>query len=382
MVKPGNTPIHWPAAWRNIPSADLLDGTAIEISDPAVALTKGVWPGVRMSRDGANADAGPTGAAWIDSNGWLARLTAARHPRAVFIDAPPPANARLTAASYLIAMADAAAYGARWVISLDDAVAAGVADRKPDALATWKRIADAAGFFAGHREWADWTPEAVIGVVSDFAGPNEFLGQEVLNLLDRAGMHFRIVLKDRLPDERFAGLRAVLYADQDPPAALLRKQILAFVEAGGLLICAPSWGDAPGKPAAAAPVPAYSERLLGKGRVAIAAAAPEDPYVLANDAVVLVSHRHDIVRCWNSGAFASYYTVAPGRAKAVVHLLFYANRGPDAASVRVVGRWRTAKISTVEDPAPRPVKMETQKDAVEVYLPQVSQYVALQLEGS
>jgi hypothetical protein len=381
MVKPGNTPIRWPAAWKNTSPSELLSGTAIELADPAVALTKGAWPGVRMARAGAAADAGPTGVAWVDSNGWLARLIAARHPGAVLIDAPPPANARLTAASYLIAMADAAAYGGRWVISLDDSLAAGVADHKPDALATWKRIAAAARFFADHREWADWTPEAVIGVVSDFAGKNEFLSQELLNLLDRAGMHFRIILKDRLPAEPFAGLRAVLYADQEPPAAALRKQILSFVEAGGMLVASPSWGAAPGKPAPGAPVPRFSESVLGKGRIAIAAAAPDDPYVLANDAVVMVSHRYDLVRCWNSGAFASYFTVAPGRAKAVVHLLFYADRGPDAASVRVVGRWRSAKISTVEEPAPRPVKLAIQKDAVEVYLPQVSQYVVLQLEG-
>jgi hypothetical protein len=161
----------------------------------------------------------------------------------------------------------------------------------------------------------------------------------------------------------------------------LRKQILGFVEAGGLLITTPVWGAVPAGPAKNAVVPDYSERPLGKGRVAMAKEAPDDPYALANDSVVLVSHRYDIVRCFNSGAFSSYYTMAPGRGKAVVHLLFYADRGPDAASVRVTGRWRRAAISTIDEPAVRPVEMETLKDAVEVHLPQVSQYVALQLEG-
>jgi hypothetical protein len=94
-----------------------------------------------------------------------------------------------------------------------------------------------------------------------------------------------------------------------------------------------------------------------------------------------VSHRYDLVRCWNTGAMSSNYLVASDRSKAVVHLIFYADRGPDSASVRVAGKWRAAKISTVERPEPQPVKLEAQKDAVEVHLPQVSQYVALQLEA-
>ncbi len=71
---------------------------------------------------------------------------------------------------------------------------------------------------------------------------------------------------------------------------------------------------------------------------------------------------------------------SPDRKRAMVHLLFYANRGPDAASVRVSGKYRAARISTADAPAPRSVEMVFQREAVEVHLPQVSQYVALELE--
>jgi hypothetical protein len=386
-MKPGNTPMQWPAAWKDVAPAEFLKGTAIEVVDPAAAgagvtVAKGVWPGVRMSRGSGGADAGPTGVAWVDSNGWLARLTSVRNPgSSVWIDAAPD-NAKPTwPFEYLIVMADAAAFGARWMISLDDSLAAKIAAREERAMAAWRSITAASRFFADRHPWVEWRPEALLGVLSDFTGDNDFLAGEALNLLDRAGAHNRILLKDRLPAAPFDRLRAVLYADQQPPSATLRRQVLNFVEGGGLLITTPVWGRIPGTPAKYAVLPGYAEKQFGKGRLAIAKEPPDDPYVLANDSMLLVSHRYDLVRCFNSGAFASHYTVAPGGAQAVVHLLFYAGRGPDAASVRVSGRWRSAAISTVDEPAPKPVKLAVMKDAVEVYLPQVSQYVALQLEG-
>src|ERR1035441_7818494 len=90
-----------------------------------------------------------------------------------------------------------AARGGRWVISLDDQLAAGIAGQTPAALATWKRITAAAGFFDTHRSWPAYLPAAPIGVISDFAGPNEFLGQELLNLLDRTNEQYRIIPKTK-----------------------------------------------------------------------------------------------------------------------------------------------------------------------------------------
>src|SRR4051794_24085631 len=107
---------------------EMLQGTAIETAAPGAGVTvvKGEWPGVRIARGNSAAAAGPTGVAWVDSNGWLARLTAARHPGdAIWIDAAPRNGA------YLTAMADAAAHGARWYISLAE----------PPTPAAWQQIA-------------------------------------------------------------------------------------------------------------------------------------------------------------------------------------------------------------------------------------------------
>jgi hypothetical protein len=269
------------------------------------------------------------------------------------------------------------------VIALDTHLADGLAAAKPEAADIWKHIAATAGFFAAHKAWNGFQPAAVAGVISDFAGPNEFLGQEMLNLLARAGLHYRILRKDAIG--QLAGLKAVIYADAEAPTPELRKQVSDFVRAGGMLITVPAWGAVEGtKPAEflserRSEEPGFSIHELGKGRVAMTHRAPDDPYEMANDAVVAISHRYDLVRFWNGGATGSYYAVSPDGKQAVAHLFFYADRGPDSASVRIAGPYRSVKVSTVGRPEVKAAHVELQKDAVEVHLPQVPQYVALEL---
>jgi hypothetical protein len=412
------TPMRWPSGWKDAARLGLLKGTAIDylivdkgdeleavrvgarrqglqVAEAGSAIAevttiKGEWPGVRMSRGGRGravnqAEGGPTGVPWVDSNGWAVRLAAMRNPEsAVWVDAPPAGNLRITANAYMVAMADSTAHGGRWVIALDahlaDGLANGLAAARPEAADIWKCIAATAGFFAAHKAWNGYQPAAVAGLISDFAGPNEFLGQEMLNLLARAGLHYLLLSKSAIG--QLAGLKAVIYADAEAPTPELRKQVHDFVQAGGMLITVPVWGavEGAGKPAEQFPErPNFSIHTLGKGRIAMAHSAADDPYEMANDAVVLIGHRYDLVRFWNGGATGSYYAVSPDGKQAVAHLFFYADQGPDSASVRIAGPYRNVKVSTVDKPEVKAAHVELQKDAVEVHLPQVPQYVALEL---
>jgi hypothetical protein len=393
------TPLRWPGSWTTPETVDLLHGTPVDLillpedrafdrvracarergiataaAPPAgIAVAQGAWPGVKMSRGGeAEFAAGPTGVPWVDSNGWLVRLTRALHPGdTAWIDAPPKDRAVFPPASYELAVADAAAHGGCWILAPDEALASHVTPDNP----AWKRMMAAASYFAARRAWTQYTPAATLGIVSDFTPPNEFMGQELLNLVARSGQQYRVVPKTRA---NFAGLRAILYADHDAPSPTLRSRALAFVEAGGLLIAAPVWGDAPGR-ALPDDHPRFELRAHGKGRIALARTEPDDPWMLANDSAVLVSHRYDLVRCFNSGSFGACYTVSPDRAHTVVHVLFYADRGPGEAAVRIAGSFRTARISTVDRPVAAPVRAQFAKDAVEVHLPPVPPYVAIEL---
>jgi hypothetical protein len=324
----------------------------------------------------------------VDSNGWAVRLAAELQPdAAIWIDAPPKPP-RLFPQSYQIAVADTAARGGRWLLTLDNDLAGAIAAQKPAALDTWGKIGRATSFFAAHADWANYLPEAVIGVISDFTGANDFLSRELLNLLDRTNEQYRIIVKAKASADRFRGLRALIYADADPPSAELRRQILDFVDAGGMLITGPKWGTPPGSPARSDDHPRYASRNLGKGKVAFAKAEFDEPYLLANDSVVLVSHRYDLLRFWNGGAVGSYFTMTPDRKRAAVQMLFYSERGGnlqrggqgDAISVRVAGRYRTARMWTLDQTSARAVEMVPQNAGVELHLPLVSGYVSVELE--
>jgi len=155
---------------------------------------------------------------------------------------------------------------------------------------------------------------------------------------------------------------------------------MAFVESGGALITGTNWGPAPGTPSSGPDQPGYTWRAAGKGRVALAQEEFSDPYALANQAVLIVSHRYDSVRFWNAGSAGFYYTAAPDGKRAVVQMLFYTDRATTAVTARVSGKYRTGKLWTLDGQEPRPLEMDLQKDAVELHLPTVSQYAAAELE--
>ena len=143
---------------------------------PTVAPAPTTAPAAPAPSRAPDADAGPTGNPWVDSNGWKIRLESARHPGArVWVDASP--KGPVSPDSYALALADSAAYGGRWIVSLDGGFAADVARGKADALASWKKMTGSAKFFEDLRAWSAYTPEAVVGIISDFTGDNDYMAE-------------------------------------------------------------------------------------------------------------------------------------------------------------------------------------------------------------
>lgn len=403
-----STPLRWPAAWKDPGMLSLLqaaqirylflDPAAAALSQPArqagftvvepaalpagVALVKGLWPGIRMSHAGGDrASAGPTGEPWVDSNGWRVRAARALRPDAHFwVDAKPQPS-RSSAEDYILAFADVAAHNANWIVTLDDRLAEGIAAKKPADMAIWKRIAQASAFYAKNQS-AGYADDAVLGVLASLGGPRVGFTDEVLNNLARTKQQYRAIASSRFTPASLAGLKGVIYADSAEPPANVRQQVLDFVNAGGMLITGPAWGAPPKATSAGERShPHFQIRPVGKGSVAVATNSFMDPYVVPNDAVMLVSHRHDIVRYFNSGPITPCLYTSPDKRRAALHTVFYSLRPVEDITVWVKGAWRSARIRSCAQPQPQNAKLEVRDTGVEMHLPAVAQYALIELES-
>jgi hypothetical protein len=339
----------------------------VPVNSPSeiLAVTECEWPRVRVTASDNSAEAGPTGVPWVDSNGWVAQLVQARAPgKSIWVCFDPPKNVvRLRPQAYMLAIADAAGYGARWVIANTTA---------------WEATVSTVRFFEAHKKWRDFRPLARLGVLSDFTGDNEFVSSEILNLTSRRHQPFRVLDKTKPVD--LTGLVAVIYTDQQAPGAEVTEKLLAFVQAGGLLLIQPKAAKGFQGSESKETHARFRILLVGKGRVAIGKEDWSDPFLTAADAHLLMSHRNDLIRLFNHDSCGSYVSTSPDGSTDLVQLLRYSGRRPsDSMSLAVAGKYRTAKFYTLEAPEPRTITPIPSKTGVDLPLPDFSVYAAVEL---
>lgn len=382
MKQPGEwVPMEWPASW-DAARAELLKGTAVNclIGGPEIegferpderAVTrveKCPWPGLAPASGGL---AGPTGNPWIDTNSWQVRLARARDEgKPVWVCCE-----KVESPNYALAAADAACCGGRWVVKLDEATARGIAGGNAAALAAWKEVTEALGFFERQRGWAALTAAARLAIVSAFSETN---AQEVLNLSTRQHLAFRIVDKTR-PVAPFTGLEGVLYVDDDPPEKALLERMVEFARGGGLLMAPQSTVKSiSGLGPVVERQPRTEVRRFGKGRVAAPLKEWDDPFLLASDAHLLLSYRNDPVRLFNAGLLIPYVTEEAGRR--LVQVVNYAGReSANFVSLAVRGEVRTAKLWTLGSTEAREMEIHRETGRAELHLPGFRNYAAIEL---
>ena len=327
--------------------------------------------------------AGPTGVPWLDTNGWYIQLARARTPSAVWVLFDPPGKGTVVQPqSYLLAVCDAEAAGGRWVVSLDDNVRAELAGKGAAASAAWKAVSDAISFFERHRDWKSYQPLGIVGVMSDFSGDNYDFSGEILNLMARRDLPFRVLWSGKPGSPALGGLKALVCADSEQPAAQARRSILSFVEQGGLLVTGPKWGPE-GTPGAGAHA-RFEVRALGKGRIAVAKEDLADPYQLVMDAQTLLSYSNEVAKLFNASASGGFhYTASPDGKRALLQLLTYATAGRAAnlATAWTRRKYRGAQVWTIDAAGPGPVQQAACEDGgTEYHLPPMPAYAALDLE--
>jgi len=363
------------------------DKAAWETATTIFSATDNVWPGLNLqTMKGDTALAGPTGIPWVNSNAWFSLLARELAPgKTLWLDFDPPAASNLLhPADYALAVADSRAYGSRWIVSLDDKLRAALPKGDSQARDVWKRLCEAIAFFNNHREWQTFKPQGILAIISNFRGDNAYLGGEVLNLLNRRQVQFRIIERAK-SQPPLDGLKAILWLDNEKPGAEQQAALLAFVQHGGLVIAAAYWGTPEATPIKKDPSLGYRMYNLGQGQIAVADDGFQDPYQVAVDTHLLLSRRNDLVRLYNpesTNCHLSGESVSPHNGKRLVQVLNYSSEPAAYVTLWVNDRIESARfwqfgVAEAHTLTGRPASPGTEFD-----LPPLSVYGALEFEDT
>jgi len=348
----------------------------------AFAFSDAVWPAVPTRPD--EAEAGPTGVPWVDSNGWLIQLVRTLAPgKPVWSPAvPPKTESFIRTVQYQLAVADAFSYGARWVVTPDEKLRDALAAGKQAARDMWGALNSSIRFFRSHASWEALPPYGNIGVLSDFSGPNAYVSLELLNLLPRRTAFCVIVEKKHAAARPLSSLNGIIYPDDQLPAEPLLRQLGAFAVNGGVLVAPTKWPAPNGVAPVLDPFKRWNVYQVGKGRVAIAKEEVQDPYLLASDAQLLISREHDLVHLFNSSAINVYYTAPADGKTAVLHVNNYGLGhwlGP--LSVGLTKPYRSASMWKYGLDKSLPLEVIQADRGIELHLPPFGVYAAIELEA-
>ena len=344
LVLEGGFAPEFPAALRKAAGSMLVVEIAKDAASwrwkpaPIVAVA-GVAPsGRNLSEMGIRG--APSSEPWIASNIWLVRSFGLASPsRPVWISSQLE-NA--SAVDYARAVADAAAAGGRWIVSLDDAFRAKLRARDASALEAWRRLSSYLRFAEGHAAWRTLAPYGNVGIVLDPASTKQDLADEYLNLVARRQVPYHLVARSGLNAAAVAKFRALVATELDPPSVAERKLLQDFAENGGLVIAGASWGGAP-KTEPFAEVPA------GKGRVVVY--KDPDPEAVARDLKELLSDDDLGVVPFNVPSVITFASGGgPGQAL-LVQLVNYFDHPVEAITLRVAGKFGAARLETPEGAA-------------------------------
>ncbi len=393
-------PFRWPAEWKDASALALLKGTPINClagSSPppfpigdlpfvtldaakppeGIALCEGVWPRVLPAKEDDTTVAGVTGGPWVDSNAGAVRMAQTKEParQAWLTYSPPGAKEVIPFEEYVRPVAEAGAYGARWVIALDAQFAQAIGNKDVRALGVWKQMMGVLKLFESRVEWRAWQPVANLALVSSFRGDMQLVAEEFVALAPRRHLAYRVVLASDFARASFEKQKAIIYLDTAVPAGETRNTLVRFAENGGTVL-------APRGLVQAKPVETRYDHAIhsvGRGRVITPIDTWEDPFTLVRQVQLLLSVREDVVQVWNGGDMNSHYLSSPDGRRAIVHLIPYASGNTQPVTIGVRERYRAARVTT--SASTTPVKITSGGLGFEIPVGEFSCFAAVELDA-
>ncbi len=327
-----------------LPVIRLANRGELTFSAPVEGTAQGLWPGIRVEKDGASA-AAPTGAPWIETNGGFLRFArTVSAPGAEFwIAMRPPEDQALSGRNYVQALADAAMHGATWVLALDPGFREGLFAGREQYLKEWEQMAAEWRFLVKVREFGRWRDHGSLTLIQDSESGALFSGGFADML---AARHIPATIT---PGARAAGItketsQVLLNIEPVAEGSERRKLLLDLARRGITIMNSPlDWN--PGKPAGGS------------------FTFPEDEIKELSDAWreinSMLGRRNFGLRVFGAPGALSNLKISPDGKKVAIHLLNYTGYPLQNISLHLAGRYSKARMITAAgetNPAVYPIE--------------------------
>ena len=291
----------------------------------------------------------PTAQPWIDTN--LAVIKVAQRFRVEQVpmytfswEAPTdsgPDRPTFTADDYSLAVAEAGAYHADLILELDERLQKGLEQHDPQAWTLWNQVRVYEKFYSNRRERAA-EAAANVAIVVDRLDPSD----EVMNLLARHNIPFKVLLADDLRVENLHGFDVlVVFAKPDQAAS---KRIHELATQGKTAVIVDAHGAYPWQNGDPVRLNEHTVAYTaGKGKVLELSEAVTDPETFAQDIRRLVGTQNALLSLWNGLTTIAVPYAEPGGAMRVLELINYSAE-PLRLQVQVKGSFASVRYESPE----------------------------------
>lgn len=299
-----------------------LDSTA-----PINGTSQGLWPGIVIEH-GGKVNAGPTSSPWVDTNTGFLHFLRAAMKGSLWIGATPPARTVIPVERYAIAIADAEAAGARWIITLDEDLQQRLRAGDPAAIRDWRQICAYVQYFEGHQEWREYRQFSEMALMQD-AASGGLLSAGLLDLMSAQHVAARAIEPRQLSEADLRRVRTVIDLAPAELSAEQQQALQKFAKSGGVLLSAPAdWRFGADSPGSTGPSKQQVRNI-------------QDIWEMLYNAT---ARRNFGARTFNTSGILFNVLSGPGDRSLLVHLVNYTGYPGDSIRVHALGRWTKARL--------------------------------------
>ena len=295
-----------------------------------------------IKRDSILEVSSPTAQPWIDTNLALIKVEQRSRPSQVPLytfawDAQGQPGGR-SAADYSLAIAEAAASQADLLLKLDERLQRALNNHDSEALALWNQVRSMIRFSVDRK--ADWDSAANVAVALDRLDAND----EVLNLLSRHNIPFRVFLAEDLKKEALRGFDLLITFVK--PDKEIEERITNFANRGMTVVIVDAHNHHPWQENQAIQINEHTTSyVVGNGKILELSEPVSDPEVFAQDIRRLLGKSNALLSLWNGlTTIALPYKDRSGMVK-LLELVNYSG-DPVQVQVRVKGSFTSVSFES------------------------------------